>query len=311
MIAMRTVHSYLVFLLALSMVACKKEAVPQPSNEEEFYLTVKDNPSDPVDHAIYEFYKATGIPLYYNDTVAREQVSDSAGIPIYTYQRLAIRYSPVGTQVNINFVLLAEKELVLPMLPFLKDSLLPKIPAVFPLQSLLLVQSSSQRVTGGLSPRRNKPFAGFNTLMLNVVDPGTMTDSTKKKYIADVLATLAYKMLKPNYEARLEADFHSITKSTTSSPLVYVQLLSTLSPDGNGTLEDFSFLPIRFMPALAPGYTPRQDDDLVAYMELVFFYNDHATTNFETEYAAFPLMVKKFKAIKKILKEIGFRITDQ
>ncbi len=132
MIAIRTVNSYLVFLLALSMVACKKEAVPQPSNKEEFYLTVKDNPSDPVDHAIYEFYKTTGIPLYYNDTVAREQVGDSAGIPRYSYQRLAVRYSPVGSQVNINFVLLTEKELVLPMLPFLKDSLLPRIPEIFP-----------------------------------------------------------------------------------------------------------------------------------------------------------------------------------
>jgi hypothetical protein len=310
MIAIKTVNSYLAFLLALSMVACKKEAVPQPSNKEEFHLIVKDNPSDPVDHAIYQFYKTTGIPLYYNDTIAREQVSDSAGIPIYSYQRLAIRYSPVGAQVNINFVLLAEKELVLPMLPFLKDSLLPKIPAVFPLQSLLLVQSSSQRVTGGLSPRRNKPFVGFNTLMLNIVDPGTMTDSSKRKYIADVLATLAYKMLMPNYQARLETDFHSITKSTTSSPLVYLQLLSSLSPDGNGTLEDFSFLPGRFIPALAPGYTPRPDDDLVSYMELVFFYNNNATANFETDYAAYPLMIKKFKAIRQIVKEIGFRISD-
>ncbi len=125
-----------------------------------------------------------------------------------------------------------------------------------------------------------------------------------------MLATLAYKMLKPNYEARIEADFHSITKSTTSAPLVYLQLLSTLSPDGNGTLEDFSFLPIRYLPALAPGWTPRPDDDLISYIELVFYYNNNATANFETDYAAYPLMIKKFKAIKKIVKEIGFHISD-
>jgi hypothetical protein len=308
MIAIKPVSNYLLFLLALNIVACKKEAAPQPSNKEEFFLTVKDNPSDPVDHAIYEFYKATNLPLFYNDTVAREQVGDSAGIPIYSYQRLAVRYSPVGTQVNINFVLLSEKEAVLPMLPFIKDNLLPLIPDVFPLQSLLLVQSSSQRATGGLAPRKNKAFVGFNTLLLPTVNPETMSDSSKRKYIADVLATLAFKMLKPAYETRLAAEFHSITKSTTSSPLIYLQLLSSLSPDGNGTLEDFSFLPMRFIQASAPGYTPRPDDDLVSYIEVAFFYENYAPANFETDYAAYPLMIKKFKVVKKILKEIGFQI---
>ncbi|MGN6417853.1 MAG: hypothetical protein ACTHMC_10195 [Pseudobacter sp.] len=309
MIAIKKSYGFLIFLLALTMIACKKEAALQPDNKEEFHLTVKDNPSDAVDHAIFQFYEATGIPVFYNDTVSRTQVDILNGTPRYSYQRLSIKYSPTGTQPGITWVLLPEKEALLPMLPLLKDRLVPQLANVFPLQSLFLVKSSRARQFEGLSARVNRPFLGFNTLMLINVNPATMSDSAQRKYVADALATIAYKMLRPGYDKRLVSDFNSITISTTSHPEVYGRDLYLLSPDGNGTLEDFSFLPQRFLPETPAGLSPKWEHDFLSYLEAVFFYNNNPSADFETDYAAYPLMIKKFKVIRTFLQEAGFKIS--
>ena len=308
MLTTKIIHNCLLLLILTAMIACRKEAAIEPSNKKEFQLTITDNPSDPTDHAIYQFYKATGIPLYYNDTVSREQVDVIAGVPVYSYQKLAVRYSPTGTQTLITFTLLSEKENLLPLLPYLKDSLLPQLPTTFPMQSLLVVQSSSQRGGGNLPARRNRPFVGFNTLMLPIVNPDAMSYLSNKKYIADVLATLAYKMLFPTYEKQLAAGFHSITQSTTSISMAIPHWLTDLRPDGTAQLEDFSFLPASYMPALTPGMTPYKEYDLTAYLEAVFLFNNNTMMKFETDFAEYPLIIKKYNFLRKLLKDMGFHI---
>ncbi|NML21166.1 hypothetical protein HHL16_09790 [Pseudoflavitalea sp. G-6-1-2] len=312
MITKNNTIGFLIFLLTLTMVSCKKETLRQSDNIDAYKLTVKDNPSDPVDHAIYQFYQETGIPLYYNDTIAREKVGDSAGIPRYLYHKLAIGYSPLGTQVTSSRVLLPDKDVVISMLPFLKEKLLPQLPRGYFLQSLFVVKSASQRASQGLGRRVNHPFLGFNTLMLIHIDPAELSDSSQRKYIADALGVIAFKMLETDSLKRLGAEFNSITQSTTSSPGVYLQELAKLTPEGDGKLEDFSFLPIRFMEKLGHGderYSPTWQVDFLAYLEAVFFYNNHPTANFETDFAAYPLIIKKFKVIQKILKDVGFNIS--
>ncbi|MBO9633960.1 MAG: hypothetical protein J7578_12660 [Chitinophagaceae bacterium] len=301
---------YFLLVLTTGMVACNKEAAFQPRSEE-YDLTVKDNPSDPVDHAIYQFYQTTGVPIYYNDTIAKIKVGDSAGIPQYTYQRLALTYSPAGIGAPISWVPLPDKKLVLPMLPLLQDKLLPQLTNVYPVPSLFIVSSSRQRAFQGLMVgRNNKPFPGFNSLMLSNVNPAIMSDSAQRDYIADVLGIIAYKMLRPNYDKGLVTEFDKITASTTSYPNMYAHPLSDLSPDGNGKLEDFSFLPVRYVSGLAQGMTTTQENDFLSYIEAVFFYNNNPSVNFETDFGAYPLIIKKFRLVQKMLKDIGFRIAD-
>ena len=137
-----------------------------------------------------------------------------------------------------------------------------------------------------------------------------MSDSAQRDYIADVLGIIAYKMLRPNYDKGLVTEFDKITASTTSYPNMYGHPLSDLSPDGNGKLEDFSFLPVRYVSGLAQGMTTTRENDFLSYIEAVFFYNNNPSVNFETEFAAYPLIIKKFRLVQKMLKDIGFRIAD-
>lgn len=301
----------LTMLLLLLLAGCKKEAALQPSNRDENYLVVKDNPSDPVDHAIYQFYQATGVPVFYNDTIAREQIGDNDGVPRYSYIKLATAYSPSGINTFLFFKLMSKKEKVLPMLPFLKDKVLPRINGVLPVHSILLVDSTRLRgSTGyGTTTTVNKPYAGFNTVIIKAVRADTVSEAGQKRYVASVLAMIMLKRLNSTYIERLDADFHSITINSLPNfrGPIYGQLLSVLAPDGSLTLGDIGF--IMSNPQIPSGEgAPYQQDDLIAYLEALFFYD--TTAQFEAAYAAYPLVLQKFKVIKGLAKEIGFRFAD-
>ncbi len=89
--------------------------------------------------------------------------------------------------------------------------------------------------------------------------------------------------------------------------LVYSTLLSVLSPDESLGLEDFGFIKHSSTDPFGLS-TPYQQDDLIAYLEALFFYD--TTAQFEAVYAAYPLVLQKFKVIKGLAKEIGFRFAD-
>ncbi|MGE9313056.1 hypothetical protein ACLOAU_15520 [Niabella sp. CJ426] len=296
------------FLLLL-LAGCKKEATLQPSNKDENYLVVKDNPSDPVEHAIYQFYHATGVPVFYNDTIAREQIGDNDGVPRYSYIKLATAYSPSGINTFLFFRLLSKKEKVLPMLPFLEDKVLPRINGALPVQSILLVDSIRLRGTSGSGTTTtvNKPYVGFNTVIIKAVRADTMSVLSQKSNAASVLAMLMLKKLHVEYSTRLNADFYNISVNSAPGMSVYVQPLSALSPDESLTLEDFGFIK-RNPTNLSAVWTPYQQDDLIAYLEALFFYD--TTAQFEAVYTAYPLVLQKFKVVKGLAKEIGFSFAD-
>jgi len=249
--------------------------------------------------------------VFYNDTIAKQQVGDSAGIPRYTYIRLAAAYSPSGTDTRFFFKRLTQKEKVLPMLPLLKEEVLPRVPGTFTLHSFLLVDSTRLRGFGasglGTTTTLNKPYIGFNTIVLKAVNADTMSVTGRKNYVAAVLAMLMLRKLVVEYGTRLNTDFHSISMNKVPDMLVYSTLLSVLSPDESLGLEDFGFIKHSSTDPFGLS-TPYQQDDLIAYLEALFFYD--TTAQFEAVYAAYPLVLQKFKVIKGLAKEIGFRFAD-
>ena len=300
----------LLLMLALSVASCKKEAALQPGETKD-YLVIKDNPSDPVDHALYEFYTATGVPVFYNDTIGRELVGNKNGQPVYFYHKLAISYSPAGRLLRHSFKLLGGRDSILPILPILKNEVFPLVPASIPIHSMLIVESL--RITGsladGISATANKPLATFNTLMLPVVAPDTMSAAGKKYFIASILARVAYKKLTIDYKKQLDDEFHSITLNSLPGKLIYRIPLSTLSPDGSKKAEDFGFIRFSYSNILlVRNIAPLNQDDLLTYLEAAFYYD--TTADFDAVHPGYPLVQQKFSVIRALTKQIGFRFAD-
>ncbi len=67
------VNYVIILAVFFALTGCKKETALSPTNQDENYLVVKDNPNDPVDHQLYLFYQSTGIAGFYSDTVAKNK----------------------------------------------------------------------------------------------------------------------------------------------------------------------------------------------------------------------------------------------
>ena len=294
-------NSWFLLLAMLITAGCsKKEAALTPSNKDENYLVVQDNPNDPVEHMVYELYKATGIPVFYNDTIARRQVGDSAGIPQYFYTRLMVKYSPsTGEATDLKFTLLPKQKRAKSMLTLLQNDLLTVLP---PLPSVLLTDSlfvpSSQSV-----PVIRDAQVGFNTVAIRSVNPDTMSTDAKKKYVLAVLTRVASQKLGMFKSALLETDFYDISRAASPYLDPYSKLLKQLSPDGSQTLEDFGFIiSVKNQNKI---YAPEKSRDLESYLQAVF---SNTTDAFNTQYANYPAVLKKFGVIKAMLTDLKFKL---
>jgi hypothetical protein len=215
----------------------KNEAALAPSNKDENYLVVHDNPNDAIEHAVYELYKKTDIPVFYNDTIAHKQVGDSAGTPQYFYVKLMLNYSPsTGVSNNLSYTLVPKQQRVKSMLDLLENELLTVLP---PLPSVFLTDSLFVPAPG--MPIIRDAHVGFNTVAIRSVDPDTMSTDAKKKYVLAILTRVASQKLAMLKNALLETDFHGITQQLSPYIDPYHKQIEEIS-DGSQTFEDFGFI---------------------------------------------------------------------
>jgi len=289
--------------LLLSMLltggCSKKEATPAPSNKDENYLVVPDNPNDPLEHAVYELYKTTGMPVFYNDTIARRQVGDSAGIPQYFYIRLMVNYNPsTGESNEVRYTLMPKERRMKSMLDLLKNELLtvlPPLPSVFLTDSLYKPTRPFPTIRGA--------YAGFNTVAIRSVDPDTMSTDAKAGYVLSVLTQVAFQKLQLLKSAQLETDFFDVSRQLSPYVDPYSKQLQDIAFDPSQTFEDFGF--ITHTVRGSKTYSPDKQTDEMSYLQAVF---SSTTNDFNAQYGSYPGVLKKFAAIRSILTDLKFKL---
>jgi hypothetical protein len=296
-----TNNSWCIGLLLSMLMTCscnKKEAVPAPSNKDENYLVVADSPNDPMEHAVFELYKATGIPVFYNDTIARKQVGDSAGIPQYFYITLMVNYSPsTGESISVRYTLVPRERRRKSMLDLLKNELLTVLP---PLPSVFLTDSL-------YTPSRDIPIirdahTGFNTVAIRSVDPDTMSTDAKGLYVLAVLTRVASQKLDMLKSVLLQTDFYHVSEELSPYLDPYHRQLAEIS-DGTQAFEDFGF--ITTVKSQNKIYSPEKTRDVESYLQAVF---SSTTNDFNTRYANYPAVLRKFAAIRNMLTDLRFKL---
>ena len=305
-------------LLAICLVRCSKEKPLAPSNQDENYLVVKDNPSDPVDHSIYEFYKTTGIPFFYNDTVARRHVADSAGIPQYFNIVLSLGYSAFASNA-VKIELPKNKQQIPVLLDLLQNQLIPKIPKQWFIPSLLLVDSFRQdfpRIDMTVEDGWNA-IHGFDAVAVVNRDFNSMSAADKTSYVYSVLTGLTSKQLFLRQGAKLQKDFFSISREI-SSQLASDDIYNSYTvdfffPDGAPLPEDLAFMhyvntKVKFdIYEFIYRMAPREEDDLRMF---VYAALTSTAMDFHDKYAGHPAIISKFDLIRQIIKEEGLQLPN-
>ena len=294
----------------LLLASCKKEAALQPSNLEENMMVIKDNPNDPTDHALYQFYVNTGMPCFYNDTIGKREVSETNGIKRYAYTRLMLAYSTAqGRDSMYRFTLPADKSKIVPLLDLLKTDVLPRLPKNRIVFSILFLDELEWKANiilpGDPEYKKLNAYSGFNTLGLRIVNPDTFTEASRKEYIGSILAQACFRKLNNTPEIDLRETFYSISRTAFGNDIYNTEFTSWFPPDQQRLPEEFGL--ILYYPIWGFIITPEEQDDLNAFLKAVFIYS---TAEFTALYHNYPVTVQKFRVLKDMVRKAGFEFND-
>ena len=335
---------YIITVLLLTLYSCDKEDALEPSNVDEDWFIMQDEPDNAIKHRCYEIYKKWGIPVYCNDTIGVFNRVDNFGNPYTEYRKLQVFYGAT-TYPQGHFSLFPEEKEseILAMLDIIDNKIMPKIMKEMQITSLLLVDSL--QVRGDNQPAKPQ-YRGFNTWLVGGIhQPLEMTEEDKEQYSIDVFVDMVkakasfkeFDKIIERFGTRYSPTsdylyFYSFGGGQTAFPALInvaeifagVRLESGSYPDPitkitdldylnmpEGTcLETFGYLfPLKEnMPSPEePKYLwpiPTKVQDMDAYFKALFSYSPD---EFRAAYAKYPVCIEKYEAMKKIFEDFGFK----
>lgn len=291
---------YILFLSVL-FTACDKEDHLKPSNVGRDWFTIEDS-NDPVDHAIYQFYTETGIPVFYNDTIGEETRVDHWGNSYTHYEILQFGSSSLGgteTPNPFSSYELCPKEDVVNGLEFLREEIVPVLPESIKITSFLLLKSLTPWNPAVVS---NEAFKGLNTVLISrVSELKDMSDAERLNMKGAIFnAVLATPV--SGYTEELAA-FYQATRSCYTENLYgcagwyFYNRYGFSDPRAVGFLKDPN--PSDY------GSMPTEVQDVGMYIKAMFIYTPE---EFEALYGAFSVVMTKYEIMKTVLRDIGVSI---
>lgn len=303
------------FASLLTVVSCRKEKALTPSDQDENYFVVQDNPNDPVEHAIYEFYNSTGIASFCNDTIHRERIMDSAGLPRYSYIKLSLSYTLFSNQY-ISFSYVSNRNRIPALLDLLQKELMPGLPKDLLMPSFFLVDSIWTNLSEQVIDLADgwTAWHGFNTVAISVKDVEAMNANEKRMFAASLLAGIAEKRLRKTANDILIRDFFSLSRDAAKAftPLdIYSGspfFIHGIDPPPTKALGFVRYFKNAYAVLLGlpnPVGPPGEADDLRAFLTAAFYYTPE---QFTAIYPDSEVMLKKLNIIREMARKAGFRI---
>lgn len=203
MAIMKTKYFLTVVSVLFLLWGCEKDEIDAELNYYENLFEIKDDPSDSVQHRVYELYKKYNVPIFFNDTLGKAFVKvNIQGDSIYRYELLDLSWSFTsgGNTSTYTFQYLASPEEKMLALDVAENYLESIFDYMRP-YSMFLV-----RKTAGTY---SKFVPTFRTLLFSDV-LSCNTDAKMDKYITDVVCRIVSDYL-VNNQNELVTKFASIS----------------------------------------------------------------------------------------------------
>lgn len=315
---------YYLFLFAiLSLVTgCEKEEQPLPSGLEDEWFVVHDNPGNALQHRVFEIYSDWGIPVFYNDTIGRQERGiDRNGHPIVFWKILDLNYN-LNNPVNIGslrtnfFSRVKEEKERMAGLNFVDDVLLPALSETFYLHSILLTDSLYEE-----GSNKNKYFLkvyrSLETLAIaDIPAIAAMSGEEKQVRANEILTYLAAQYLNKSKLAEIAA-FRKVSYDPVKQRTYYGMEVCTPRYPGYISLpparwEVYGFLDYdrtKSAGVTDPDpvnwwyYAPKEDADIEDFIMAVLSSDGE---EFAALYGSYPKVMEKYALMKKLMAIIGF-----
>lgn len=307
----RTVFCLLGLLVFLS--ACNKEVLLKESNKDTNYYVNYDNPNDPIDHAIFNFYKRTGIAAFSKDTIAKIKTSKEGESP-ERYKHIVLKpsYNLMGNDI-LGIYPLVSRDPIPDVLNLIETRVLPKLPKGFYIPCILFATDVNTYVYANLELiQGHAAFKGFDALVVKAVDMQSMTDKEKDVYAASILAGCAEGLISRSYNEELQANFYSISRKLMKTyttyeaysglPYMFAEMATSPNPLSVGFFKHVLF---PFMDIMELESMPTENTDLRAFLAAVFVYT---TSEFESLYSDHPKVIEKFNVLRRLVELEGYKL---
>lgn len=307
------------FLLA----GCEKENEVKPSYLETDWFTIVDNPDDPLQHKVYEVFTDWGIPVFYNDTIGRQDRGlDQSGHPVIFYKILDLNYNLNNPENAFSIrakhiSLIREKSDIWAGIELLEEKLFPLLPEKFYIHSILLLDSLYEEEWDNKYPLR--VYRGMETLAVaGVPEIAGMTEEEKNAWVNEIAVYLAVNYLaanaldgidtfrKESYDPVLQRSIYGLLVCPPRYPgFICVQpdrweVYGFLDYDHSQYADIAGPDPANWRYSLV-----KEEEDLEAFIMAVLSSDEE---EFANRYADYPKILRKYRLMADILTTVGFKL---
>jgi len=247
------------------------------------------------------FYASHGSFLLFNDTLQHYATGlDINGEPHYFTELLDLTYSTgMSTYTNnkYTYTLLTDMETKRLGVAYVEEYLLPHITGRLMPYSWLLVDKIQREFIGSVS----SPYAatGQRAVVVACNMLPRLSDAQKVQYTRQVMNSVIAKLASDNAEAF--AEFFAISASNYDGTFT----TPTTTAANTAILNEAGFICRgQSMGSDANGLYPSQELDLSAFARQVAATTPEA---FAKKYADYPLVIRKFEIIRRILLDLGYK----
>lgn len=312
----------IMLLMAVGLfAACSSEDDLEPSGYEQDLFNLENlKDGDNIDKARYQFWKETGIAVFFNDTIGTQERTDAFGKKYIHYQTLSFVQSlgmmsgDAVTELMVVNEIPRERQLeALEGLSWVKSDLLPilqsggtKITSLYLVDELRTGSSSSYDG----ATYETLFFKGLNTIALARASQfNTMSVTEKNQFKADVAKNMYVDVVMDSKHESLIEQFRAISVAVERegtwahlyNPWYYywnVARYTTVT-----SMQDAGFLGLDPDPQYNNMCLPASvRNDVMMYIGEIMSTTE---AEFNEKWGSYPRIMQKAEIIRSILKEIG------
>lgn len=296
---------YYLLSMALFFVACNGDDDADLSPTGETNWLVLEDSEDEVDHLAYMIFEESGIPIYYNDTIARIPVGQMAsGEEVFHYELLGVNYQITGS-TKYNYELLTDRDEIKAGIEMLRDHVIPNLLDGMLPRSFFLTAEFKNEFAADKKLADVEAYKALKTTCVNWAK-----EENAEEVAAAVLAVEYATFLQEREEelpllAKFYVESEGISGGNTK--LLYGQSLTksngTRGDSWDTNVETFGFLS---WDKTAKKYTtswkaPSKSQDLADYVKVVLLGDDEG---FQKNYAKYEKCLQKYDLMKQIVEDL-------
>lgn len=294
-----------ILLGALMWVSCDKEDDLTPSGKRDDYFTLSpaDTVNNPLNALRYRFYEKNNVHLMFNDTLRQEDRGTYAdGTPYKYTEVIDFSYSMEGAPGNYDWEYVTDFEEQKKSAEFLDEYILPHLGGTMSPYSVFLVKDLKK------DNNAQDYYSGMRCFVLNV---SGMLELEEDEEIAEYSNVLFHNIMLSKFNTMQYDDegkkafeeFGSFSKNYYGKYLNTFEQWKTKDPTDEELWEIGVF---RFVNAGWFGkFILTEHADRLDYLEKIFYWKEDVS--FEEYYAEYPIVLKKYAALKKVVEDLGYK----